>query len=408
MTNWRAAKLQAENTSDVLTDLTCSDQGFLDIVASSFESTNNTTTTPLAGAATYTGTFEQNNYPDVMVSCQTDQAGTLYFDFSVDGTNVNTFPVNGFQVSAGIHEFHTAVKGARYFRVRFVNDSASDQTYIRLYTYFGTFAKIPNAPINQSIGNDTDATIVRPTDYHYEVAQGLRGGSTTWNKWGYNSDVDTAASETIWSVGGDFTRLSSAETLDVVSTSTSDDDGSTGANSIVIYGIDANYEELIEVITLDGTTTVTTTNSFLGVNRAAVYLAGSNGFNVGDITLTASTALTTQAEIPAEQGSTQHAFFFVQANHTALMDWLFLNAVKTGGGGNPLVTYKCIVTSLVSNAKYEVFRLLVDTQRESFAELTPSQPFVVGEKSLVEFRAETDTNNTAVTARFSFIEVQNL
>lgn len=408
MSNWRAAKIQAENTSDVLTDLACSDEGFLSIVASSFESTNNTSTTPLAGSATYTGTYEQNSYPDVMVSCQTDQAGTLYFDFSPDGTNTNTFPVNGFQVSAGIHEFHIAVKGVRYFRVRLVNDSTSAQTYLRLYTYFGTFAKNTNAPLNQSIGNDSDANIVRPSEYKYEAAQGLRGGTTTWNKWGYNSDIDSAASETVWSVGGDFTRLSSAETLDIVSTSANDDDGGTGANSVVIYGIDANFEELVEVITLDGLTTVTTTGSFLGVNRMAIYLAGSNGANVGTITATASTAATVQAEIPAEEGSTQHAFFFVQANHTALMDWLFLNAVKTGGGGNPLVTYRCFVTSLVSNAKYEVFRMLCDTQRESFVELTPSQPFVVGEKSLIEFRAETDTNNTAVTARFSFIEVQNL
>lgn len=105
---------------------------------SGVSSANNTTTTPLSGGSTYTGAADRNSLPDVMVSCQTDADGTLYFDFSVDGTNWSTFPTAGFAVSAGIHEFHTAVKGPRDFRVRLVNGSGA-QSYLRLYTYFGTF-----------------------------------------------------------------------------------------------------------------------------------------------------------------------------------------------------------------------------------------------------------------------------
>lgn len=104
----------------------------------SIESTKNSSTTALSGAATFTGEAERNGLSDVMVSCQASADGTLYFDFSNDGDNWLTFPVNGFQVSAGIHEFHTAVKGPRWFRVRLVNGAAA-QTYLRLYTYFGTF-----------------------------------------------------------------------------------------------------------------------------------------------------------------------------------------------------------------------------------------------------------------------------
>ena len=124
-------------------------------------SPDNTSTTPLAGGATFTGTGEQNNSPDVMVSLQTDQAGTLNFQFSPDGTNWSTFPVDGFSVEAGVHEFHTAVKGPRYFRVVFTNDAGTAQTYLRLYTYFGTFAGKTNAPLGQDINNDSDAIIVK-------------------------------------------------------------------------------------------------------------------------------------------------------------------------------------------------------------------------------------------------------
>lgn len=366
-------------------------------------SLDNTTTTPLGSGATYTGTGDLSDFPDVMVVCKTDNTGTLYFDFSPDGTNWDsTFPPLGFKVSNGINEFHTAVKGPRYFRVRLVNDSGA-QTYLRLYTYMGVFRQ-GNIPINATVGQDADAIITRPTNWHYECALGRIGDTKTWNKWGYNSDIDSAASETIWSVGGDFTRLTSAETLDVSSSNAADSSASTGARSIVIYGVDANYLEQIEVVTMNGTTPVTTAGTWLGVNRMSVYSTGSGDENAGDITAEATTAATVQAEIPAGKGSTQHAFFFVQSNHTALMDWLLLNVIKTSGGSSPTVIVSCWVTSLVSGARYEVLEYNMDIANENHVELKPSQPFVIGEKSLIEFRLETDTNNTEAHCRFSLIE----
>jgi hypothetical protein len=123
-------------------------------------STLNTTTTPINDGITFTGTGELNDYSDVMVSCKTDRAGVIYFDFSNDGVNWDTFPTNGFNVSANIHEFHTAVKGGRYFRVRLVNNSGGNQTYLRLYTYYGVYRQ-GNLPLNQSISSDADALITR-------------------------------------------------------------------------------------------------------------------------------------------------------------------------------------------------------------------------------------------------------
>ena len=123
-------------------------------------STGNSTTEPLSAGATFTGTAELNDYPDVMVSCQTDEGGTLFFDFSVDGTNWGSFPVGGFELTSNIHEFHTAVKGPRYFRVRLIN-GGTDQTTLRLKTFYGVFAGKPNAPLGQSINDDSDATVVK-------------------------------------------------------------------------------------------------------------------------------------------------------------------------------------------------------------------------------------------------------
>ncbi len=134
--------------------------GMLRSVPGGVESVGNTSTTPLGGSATFTGTGEQNDLPDVLVSLFTDQTGTLFFDFSVNGTDFRTFPTAGFAISANTHAFHTAVKGPRFFRARLVNDG-TPQTVLQLFTYFGTYAGKPNAPIGQSVNNASDATTVK-------------------------------------------------------------------------------------------------------------------------------------------------------------------------------------------------------------------------------------------------------
>jgi hypothetical protein len=151
-----SALTDTSGTADITTALT---DGSQESQIVGIDSTTNNSTTPLSGGATFTGTGEQNALSDVMVSCKTDAAGTLYFDFSVDGSNWETFPTNGFIVASGIHEFHTAVKGGRYFRVRLVN-GGSAQSYLRLKTYYGQF-RHGNAPLNQSIGADSDAIVTR-------------------------------------------------------------------------------------------------------------------------------------------------------------------------------------------------------------------------------------------------------
>lgn len=119
-------------------------------------STSNNSTTPLAAGDTFTGTAEQNNFPDVYISCITDQAGTLFFDFSNDGTNWNVFPPAGFTLVAGVTEAHKALKAGRYFRARVTNTSGSNQTYLRLYTYFGQFDQL-TSPLNFAPTGDSDA-----------------------------------------------------------------------------------------------------------------------------------------------------------------------------------------------------------------------------------------------------------
>ena len=76
--------------------------------ANTVKSTLNIYVGSVTALSTVTGTAELNAQPDVMVSCLSDKSGTLYFDYSNDGTNWDTYPVLGFQISSGLHEFHSA------------------------------------------------------------------------------------------------------------------------------------------------------------------------------------------------------------------------------------------------------------------------------------------------------------
>lgn len=371
------------------------------------QSTGNTTEVALGSGATYTGTFEQNNAPDVMVSLQTDNGGTLYFDFSVDGTNVNTFPVNGFKITSGIHEFHTAVKGPRYFRVRLVNDSGA-QTYLRLYTYFGQFRQ-GNSPLNQSVGLDTDASHVRPTDFQDEVRIGRRPGITGWNKFGYREGIQAADGDaTVWATTGNYVPLDTADTFDIAYNNTTDGSGQTGATQLAITYVNDSGVETTSVHTLGSSGSDTTSFSGYVINRVAVSASGSADVNTNAITVTDTTGGATQAIVPAGQGVTQQAIFGVGDNNDAIAKYLMIHVSKPSGGGNAKVTVKGKVYNRNVSTNYEIFRMTLNTAVEQTFSINEPIGFSLSPTDVLQFTADTDTNNVDVIVRFSLNNYQRV
>lgn len=238
-------------------------------------------------------------------------------------------------------------------------------------------------------------------DFKSSVALGDISSYNTFNKFGKNSDI-SIGTEIIANFGGTFTPLLTASTLRIVSSSTADDDGGTGANSLILYGVDANRLSVIEVITLNGTSNVDTTSTWLGLNRVAIYVSGSGLSNAGNITITAITGGTTQAYLEIGEGTTQQLIYFTPSNATSLYTWLFLKANKQSGA-NPVVVFKGWVYSAISNSKYLIFEYILDTSSVNDVDLKPSEPFVVGNSSVFWITATTDKNATIVSGRFSLI-----
>lgn len=388
-----------ESNTGILSSTSAADAG------SNLVSTDNSSITLLTNGSVFTGEWEDvSDYNSVVVAAKTDQNGYYSVQFSPDGVNQDSTLTRYYRTDQ-IEAPHRFTITRSYCRVVFTNDSGSDQTYLRLQTTFGTKSDL-NAPLDSTLSQDFDAIAVRGSDYHSEVALGLRQGVTTWNKFGYNEDIDDGNEEIIASWGGDLQFLTVGETIDIVSTSTSDDLVGVGCQKIVITGVDENWDEQVEVVEMDGTTTVTTVTEWIGINRISIFKAGTSLKNVGTINITANTSGYTMAQMPLSTTQaasvTQQCLFYVPVGYKFLAEWLHFNTIKiSGGGGSPEVTFKAYVYSDVSTAIYEVFRDALDVADNNTLTIAPPVPFTIDEKSILWLVAESDTNNTAVRGRFS-------
>lgn len=399
--------LPYKNTDGAATQVTLDSEGAVPISSTDdgTVSTVNSTTAPLTAGSTFTGEWEDvARYSSVILAVKTDQNGTFTVQFSPDGTNADS-TLTRYYRTGQIEAPHNFSITRQYMRVTFTNTSSSDQTFMRFQTLLGSHPEL-NAPIDSTLAADFDAIAVRPTDYRYEVALGRRQGASLWNKFGYNADVDVGT-EVIASFGGTFTPLTTATTLTVVSTDAADDDGGTGCNSIVVYGIDANRDEQIEVVTMNGTTNVVTTSTWLGINRVAMFLCGSGKVNAGTINITATTGGSTMAQMPAAGGVTQQCIFHVPQNQQFIMEYLRVNTLKQAAQ-DPVVTVKVWVYSAVSNGKQEVYRVSLDTAVTNDITENPNLSFPVSEKTVVWLEATTDKADTIVNARFSGILIKDV
>ncbi len=148
------------------------------------------------------------------------------------------------------------------------------------------------------------------------------------NKFGHNPSV-AATLETIWGGSGLYPYMDAADQLQVLS----DDDedgggGATGALTIELFGLDANYNPVSETITLDGTTPKTTTKSYLRIFRAIIRTAGSTGWNIGTITIRDQDTSTTRALIEPFFNQTLMATWTVPAGYSAYITSWYLGTVS--------------------------------------------------------------------------------
>lgn len=248
--------------------------------------------------------------------------------------------------------------------------------------------------------------LTRPSNFSDEVVIGRRSGVTSFTKFGYRSTLQAAnGEETIWAATGNFTPLPTggAETFTIAYNNTNDGSTANGAKILYFQYVDADGLDAVATHTLGSTGSDVTSFTGLGINRVAVALSGSSDVNVSDITITATTATTTQAFIPAGNGVTQQAVFHVDSNSDAVAKFLWINSNKLSGS-NPKVTIKGYVYNRTVDTYFEVFRYTIDTSSENTMSLSEPTGFRLSPNDVLYFVADTDQNNTVVNLRFSLFE----
>ena len=228
-------------------------------------------------------------------------------------------------------------------------------------------------------------------------------------KFGYNAAVGSSK-ETIWEQGGLYAYPASATVMTVSSSSANDTAAGTGARTVEIYGLDADYNEISEIVTLNGQTAVNTTKSYLRINRGVVRSAGSGGANAGTIyagtgTVTSGVPANVYLSINGDgDNQTLMSLWTVPAGYTAFLTKM---TVSTGTSTN---TKAVLNASLVARPYGEVFQIkerftLTDGTHEQFYTF----PLSFAEKTDLEMRAFSSSGSVDfnVSAAMEFIYIQN-
>lgn len=242
--------------------------------------------------------------------------------------------------------------------------------------------------------------------FNLQLARGQIENHKYVFQFGSNPDIN-GTEETIWNEGGLYSYPSAATVMKVSSTSADDTAAGTGARTVVVMGLDENYDEAEETVTLNGQTEVTTTTTFIRVFRAYVATAGSGGTAAGTIyvgtgTVTAGVPATIYCTITLGQNASLAAIWTVPAGYTA-----YFTKGNVGTGSSNANQY--IVARLVQRPYGGVFRTaaLVTLQNIDLP-FNWEIPLPFEEKTDIEARAYSSGSNNIVFADFEIIYIKNV
>lgn len=223
----------------------------------------------------------------------------------------------------------------------------------------------------------------------------------------YNPDIDTGTlPEDVWSGGGLYTGFpSGAEKFEVFSSSANDTAAGSGARTISITGLDSNWDEITETVTMNGVTGVQTTNTFRRFTRALLLTSSTDNsaFNAGNITIRhAVTTANVFANMLAGTGATQEGCFTVPAGYTGVVKILHIDVDRSA------------TSAIAGNLYVKPFGVSPRLQRPFTASNSyPGEDdlvggFVITEKTdIIPRVAFCSANNTPVYVKYEVILFKN-
>lgn len=227
--------------------------------------------------------------------------------------------------------------------------------------------------------------------FELQVARGQIPGHHFRHILGEVPAMSQNQSGTIWDVNDTnypWSAFAAAGTLSVARASTSDAD-----KKVIIYGLDADYNEIVDEVVLAAASGNVTTKSFIRIHSARM---NGTSTNVGAITITKGG--TTVARILAGVGNTLMAIYTVPAGYTAYLTQGVMT-IQNGGDATGTFYYRVPGDRFIIGHRFEV--------ASSEYHYAFTCPFAVPAKSDLDVRASVRTNNSIVTAAFDLILIQN-
>jgi hypothetical protein len=231
-------------------------------------------------------------------------------------------------------------------------------------------------------------------NYYDAIADNKIENHFPLHKFGHNAAVGTTE-EIIWTAGNGYTYLSAVETLQVSSSDANDTSAGSGARTVTLEGLDANWVELSETVTLNGAASVETSSEFLRIFRVYVATAGSSETNEGLISIKNNADVVDMAEIVAGMGQSQMAMRSVPAGNK-----MFVKKVTGGESANKKVTVRLYFKdNTIADSAWRLQPGSFDINLSN-ATLEFSVPLVFTEKCDIELRAVASVVGGNVIAGF--------
>jgi hypothetical protein len=169
-----------------------------------------------------------------------------------------------------------------------------------------------------------------PEEYVVSVARGKYPNTSSVTAFGYSPNTQSVVDVNLWEPAIKWVPLLAASGLELLSSTVNDAAAGTGARSILVQGLDGNYNQISEVVTPNGTTVVALTNTYIAVNSVITLTAGSLQLNDGNITVRVTGAGSTQGYIASKAGASRHGRFTVPAGYIWAVRNFFIFANNAG------------------------------------------------------------------------------
>ena len=247
--------------------------------------------------------------------------------------------------------------------------------------------------------------IGRTEPFELQVSRGQITGHRSVAVFGYNPDVDQTR-VTVWPYTGILPIMPVATRLKVSSSNANDTAAGTGARTVFLAGLDANYLEISEVVVLNGQAEVLTAQEFLHINDAYVATAGSGLSAAGDIyfgtgTVTNGVPATVYDLIKFDYNQRITGSYTIPAGFTGYLSQGLFSAGQPSGNSQ-------VVGRLLTIAADSIRRTVaITTVNNGTADYVFEYPVAIPEKTTIEASAQGSSNNNEASSFFILVLVSN-